>query len=191
MNYLKSSVAGVLLALATSSAWGQAGPEATHDDYVRLLKATKYLESFKQTAAVSARVASARGQGSDPEYARFMNVVATADLSDAEGCLADVYATQSMEQEQAQTLIEFFESPLGGKFLEHSQRMFMADVERGSHEPLPTDTFSEAEKAQIAELQQDAAFVKYGQIVSNKDVWAGMMKCIMDAAAVKKVGIKQ
>jgi hypothetical protein len=94
-----------------------------------------------------------------------------------------------MAQEDAQTLIAFFESPLGVKFLEHSQRMFVADVERGRHEPPPTDAFTENEKSQIAELQQDAAFAKYGQIVTSKDVWAGMMKCIMDSAAVKKAGI--
>jgi len=180
----------VLLALTTPIALGQFAPGVpSTDDYVRLLKATKYVETYKEMAAVSARVFGARGLGSDKDYARLMAVVAKADLSDAESCLVGVYRSQDLTKQDLIMLLSIFESPLGIKLTQASQRKLISDLERGSVQPFPTDAFTEDEKREIMALRQNNAFRKYSLIGANPAVAKSMLSCILESRDVKSAGI--
>lgn len=159
-------------------------------EYLRLLKATKYIENYKEAAAVSARVFNARGEGNDKEFARFMNIVATSNLSDVRACMADVYKTHDLTHKDVINLISIFESPLGVKILDQSKRMMIADIEQGNHQALPTNLFTDKERHEMEKMQQNASYRKYGLMTANREFAKGMMKCITESSAVKKAGIK-
>jgi len=159
-------------------------------DYLRLLHASRNVEQFKQVAAVSARVYGARDKGTDKEYAQLMGVIATADLSDANDCLVNLYRSQELTREDVAELISIFESPLGVKLLEHSERMLLAAIERGGSQPMQPAAFSDDEKRGLQEIRENAAFRKYGTITANQRFATGMIDCIGQSDAVKKTGIK-
>jgi hypothetical protein len=159
-------------------------------DYVRLLNATKFVGNYKEMAAVSARVFGARNQGSDKEFSRAMAVIAAADLTDAEGCLIGVYRTQDLTRQDIVSLVSLFESPLGVKLLQQSQRKLIADVERLSIQPFPANVFTEEEKREIVALQKSVPFRKYSLMSVNREFVAGMIRCITQSRAVKDAGIK-
>ena len=190
MRCLLRALGALALALAAFPAAAQKVAEAPAADYLRLLQASRNVEQFKQVAAVSARIFGARGQGSDKEYAQLMGVIATADLSDADQCLVGLYRGQELTREDVATLISIFESPLGAKLLEHSERMLLAALERGGPQPLPPDAFTEDEKRGLQQIRENPAFLKYGRVTANQRFATGMIDCIGQSDAVKKSGIR-
>lgn len=190
MKHLNRLVIVVVLLLSASLAQAQDAAEIPASEYLRLIKATRFIENLKEMAEVSSKVFGARGQGSDDDYARFMSIVATADLSDVSDCIVAVYKTQELSRHDIVTLVSFFESPLGVKLLEQSQKMIIADIEQGSHQPTPPDVFTEEEKQGIQEIQQNTAYQKYALMTADREFHSGIMKCIAESSAVKKAGIK-
>jgi hypothetical protein len=190
MPHLLRTITVTALTLIAPLALGQYLTEVPRTaDYARLLKATKFVENYREMAAVSARVFGARGQGSDKEYARAMAVVSTADLSDTEGCLVGVYRSQSLTKQDITALVSVFESPLGIKLVQISQRKLVTDLERGSVQPFPAGAFTEEEKRQIVALQQNASFRKYSLISANPAFAASVARCIIESKALKNAGI--
>lgn len=86
-------LAFAICVLAVHSASGQA-ILPSDGDYLKLLRATRFVENYKQAAVLSAQVFAARGQGTGVEYAQAMGKVAKADLSSADSCIVSVYSTQ-------------------------------------------------------------------------------------------------
>ena len=190
MASLLRALCAAALALAASPAAAQAAADAAAASYLRLLQASRHVEQFKQVAAVSARVFAARGQGSDSEYAQLMGVIAAADLSDANECLVTLYRGQELTQADVATLISIFESPLGKKLLEQSERMLLAAIERGGQQPMPPDAFTEDEKRAMREIRENPSFLKYGRMTANQRFATGMIDCIGQSDAVRKSGIR-
>jgi hypothetical protein len=189
MALLIRATLAFLTALAGSSAQSQGVADSAADPHTRLLKASRFVENYKEMAAVSARVFGARGKGSDKELAHFMSVVSTADLSDVTGCLVALYRAQ-LTREEVATVVTILESPLGEKVIEQSQRMLLADIERGSHQPLGADAFTHEEKRELLEIRQNASFRKYMTMTADRAFGAGTMQCIGQSEAVKKAGIR-
>ena len=190
MARLLRAICALAVALATWPAAAQKAAEVAAADYLRLLHASRNVEQFKQVAAVSARVFSARGQGSDKDYARLMSVIAGADLSDADECLVGLYRSQDLTRDDVAALISIFESPLGLKLLEQSERMLLAAIERGGQQPMPPDAFTEDEKRGLQQIREHPSFLKYGRMTANQRFATGMIDCIGQSDAVKKSGIK-
>jgi hypothetical protein len=193
MRRLLHSLCATALALAALPALAQRAAQVSDvpaADYLRLLHASRNVEQFKQVAAVSARVYGARDKGTDKEYAQLMGVIATADLSDANDCLVNLYRSQELTREDVAELISIFESPLGVKLLEHSERMLLAAIERGGSQPMQPAAFSDDEKRGLQEIRENAAFRKYGAVTANQRFATGMIDCIGQSEAVKKTGIK-
>jgi hypothetical protein len=184
------SVLAVSLLLTASLLRAQPVAPVSANDYGRLLKATKFIAYYQEAAAVSARVFAARGQGNDRQYAAFMDVVAKADLSDINSCLVDVYERQNLSPQDVTSLIAFFESPLGQRFLLQANRMLKAGIERGSPQPPSSDIFTEDEKRVLNEVQQRDWYRKYAQIAADPGVAAANMKCIVQSHAVQSSGIQ-
>ena len=182
-------LSALLLALAAPAAHSKGGGDIPTSDYLRLLKASKIIESYQKSAAVSAQVFSARNQGSDKQFARFMGVVATADLSDVDGCMINMYKTQNFSQQDITYLISYFESPLGVKVLAQGLRVRIANIRTGRNDPLPQNIFTETEKHKLMEVTQNPSYQKYGMMVSSRNWAVGLVNCIGHSAAVKKAGI--
>lgn len=190
MGRFPRALCALALALAAWPAAGQNAAEVPAADYLRLLHASRNVQQFKQVAAVSARIFDARGKGSDREYAQLMSVIATADLSDADQCLVGLYRSGELTREDVATLISIFESPLGAKLLEHSERMLLAALERGGPQPPQPDAFTEDEKRGLQQMRENPSFLKYGRMTANQRFATGMIECIGQSDAVKKSGIK-
>ena len=190
MRFVPRTAIAVAIFLSASPSQAQGDIPVPTTEYRRLLEATQFVDNYKKTAAVSARVFAARGQGSDKQYAAFMGVVAKADLSDIGGCLVDVYKTQNLSQQDVSSLIAFFESTLGQKLLLEGRRMMEADIERGSHQALAADAFTEEEKRGINEVQKTEWYMKYARMTADRGVAAANMNCIVQSHAVKSSGIK-
>jgi glycosylphosphatidylinositol transamidase (GPIT) subunit GPI8 len=77
-HILNAFILGVFV-MASSHGQGTATDRSPYDD---LLEATRFVQNYRETAEVSAKVFGARAQGSDKEYATFMAKVAKADLHD-------------------------------------------------------------------------------------------------------------
>ena len=184
------ALGALALALAAGPAAAQKAAEIPAADYLRLLHASRNVAQFKQVAALSARIFGARGQGSDKDYAQLMSVIATADLSDADECLVGLYRSQELSREDVAALISIFESPLGAKLLEHSERMLLAALERGGPQPMAPDAFTEDEKRGLQQIRENPSFLKYGRITANQRFATGMIDCIGQSDAVKKSGLK-
>ena len=173
------------LIIAASVCRAEGSPDVTSSEYIRLLRATRFVENFQESAAVTARVLNAREQGNDNKYARFMSIVAKADLSDTTDCMVGVYRAQGLTHDDVIKISSFFESPLGIKLLTRSQQMAITDIERGSHQPPPQNVFNEEERKMLAEKLQNPSIRKYGSITGNKEFSASMFKCITESSTVK------
>jgi len=193
MKKLIALIALCCLAIAPATVGAQSAGNLTGGivaDYARLAKATRFVENYKEMAAVAAKVLAARGKAKDKEYARFMRVISTADLSDISDCITEVYASQDLGVTDVNELIATFESPLGVKLLKNSQKKVLRDVERGSPSPMPLDTFSEQEKQAMAKLFKRPAFINYSRMVASREFTAGTTQCFKSTKAVKEGGFK-
>lgn len=178
---------GVFNALAEEST---ASSVSVTSEYNRLLSASKFVENYKEMAVVSARVFAARAQGSDKEYARFMRVISTADLSDIDGCLVNLYSNQGLTVDEATEVSLFFESAIGTKILRISQQTLIGDIERGHHVPPPADSFTDEDRLKARDVYQNAAFSKYSRMVAGPKFMMGITRCLVASRAVQRSGIK-
>lgn len=189
---LGALVAALLLVAAGVSA--QDVGEPTSKDYLRLIRSSRYFENMKAMAALSARVFGARNQGSDAEVARLWRVVAQADLSDSHECLISLYRFHGYTRGDIAVLVSFFESPLGLKLSDASQRKLLADLERvsagGKPGPFPMDDFTVGEVRAVKELQGNPSYRKWSLGTTSKDFVQGSMKCLMSTKAVQRAGLK-
>jgi hypothetical protein len=188
--FLSISVACLALALNALAEESPVSLSTSTNQYNRLLSASKLVENYKEMASVSARVFAARAQGSDKEYAKFMKVISTADLSDIDGCLVNLYPNQGLTEAEATEVSSFFESSLGTKILRVSQQMLIGDIERGYHVPPPTDILADEERQKVKDVYQNTAFNKYNRTVASREFSSGITRCLAASRAVQRSGIK-
>jgi hypothetical protein len=163
------------------------------DIYIQLVDATHFIDNYKETAAVSAQVFSARNQGSDRQYAQFMAFMAHADLSDIKACVAKAYSGPMMTERDARELVELFESPFGQKILDLSQQMVINDIRHGASQgvdPSAWNALSSQDRQQFLEIRSRPSFVHYGQVTSSPAFRAGIGHCLLGSKAAKASGIK-
>ena len=176
----------VLAALAASQSPARAQSPA---DYERLLKATGYLESFQRTAGVAERVFAARAQGSDPEFARFMGIISRADLAPIRSCVAAVYRQGGFTKAEVLRLVEIFESPLGAKLRDQSEQILAKAYETGALQKPDFSTFSASEIQQVAALNEEDAFRKYGRHAARPETSRAIMGCMLELDEVQRSGL--
>ena len=158
-------------------------------EFIRLIESSKYVENYQASAEVSARVFAARAQGSDVEYARFMNFIATTDLEDAKPCLAAVFALE-MEPSEAVEAAEIYETSLGQKIISLSRKLLKETIERGQLvQPSAADwTFEERPK--VVAIYQNASFRKFHSLGTKRQFMEANLACYKTALSRKHPGVK-
>ena len=159
-------------------------------DYERLLKATGYLESFQRTAAVAERVFTRRAQGSDLDFAKFMGIVARADLAPIRPCVADAYRAGDFTKAEIDRLVEIFESPLGAKIRDQSENLMARSYEAGVAQRPDLAAYTADETQQLAAIYQEIAFQKYGRHSANPASARAVMNCLLKLDAVQRSGLE-
>jgi hypothetical protein len=184
---------GAIAAVATIAAMALAPGAALAQsaaDYDRLLSATGYLESFQRTALVAERVFTARAQGSDLDFAKFMGIVARADLAPIRPCVADIYRAGDFTKAEIDRLVEIFLSPLGAKIREQSEQRIVKSYEAGSLQKPETSAFTASETQQMAAIYQEIAFQKFGRHSGNPANSRAVMNCMLKLDAVQRSGLE-
>jgi hypothetical protein len=156
--------------------------------FLRLVDVTHFIPNYKKMAAVSAKSFAARGQGSDREYASFMDKVASSDLSDIRFCIGQAYMSASLSQTDANELVQLFQTPIGIKSIELSQQMLIEDIQRGLHKPFDPQLLTESERKELAHLSLLPVFVRYSQIVTGSNFQGAVRKCVLASKALRENG---
>ena len=182
----------ILTAFAETAESGQliASDDKADDPFVQLVKATRFVANYKESAIVSAKVFGARAQGSDKEYAGFMAKVVSADLTDIQDCMSRVYAAGPLTSTDAESLVAIFKSPIGTRVLDLSQSMVIADIERGIHKPPDPSVLTEAERRELAMLYQTPVFARYNALVTSQLFSVAVGACLALSKVAKESGIK-
>ncbi len=154
--------------------------------FVRLVDVTHFISNYKQMAAVSAKAFAARGEGSNREYARHMEEVASSDLSDIRLCVSQAYMSTSLSQTDANELVQIFQTPIGIRALELSQQMLIEDIQRGSHKPIDMQLLKESERKELAQLSLRPVFVRYSQTVAEPNFQAAVRTCALTSKTLRE-----
>ena len=190
MKYLGSFIASLLLLAPTFGGESQ-GPAPSRASLSRLLEVLHFVRAYQEMAAVSERVFKERNQGTDAEFARFMGVVARADLSDMNDCVLNLVERRGrFGQAEVDELVAIFESPLGKKVLAETNRVMRATIEQQIVVKPSFDSFSPQDLQRIREIYQTAVFQKYGAMVSSKEWANGMMQCVLASKDVRAANLK-
>lgn len=187
---MKVAIASTAFVLAQVVTVACAATVGDSEPFLDLLRATRFIEQYKETAAVSARIYAARGQGSDKEFAMFMAKMAQSDLSDVESCMARSYAAGPLTTSDAQELATAFRSPIGVKVLAVSLRWQTANIERGSVQPMDASHLSDGERLELAELHRKPAFARYNTMATSASTAAATRTCLAASKVAKGTGIK-
>jgi hypothetical protein len=179
-------IAPVLLALVSPVIAQVSAPRA---EFVRLVETSQYVENYRASAVVSARVFGARAQGSDLEYARLMKYVAETDLTDAKPCLAALIGNE-MTPEEAVEVASLYESKVGQKIITLSRRIMKETIERGEVVRLPDDVWATDERPKVAAIYQNEAFRKFHSLGTKRSFMEGNLACYKNALSTKHPGVK-
>ena len=172
--------------LAAGAAFAQSPPPAASEAELRqLLRATRFLDDYKASAAASAKVLAARGQGKDAAAAAILNKVATADLSPSEPCIARIFAMRGFTGAEATELTAFFASPLGRKVIDETQRAQLRNIAAMSSQPTASTAFSEQETRDLQAAYQRTSFRKYAAMATDPAAGQGFNQCIYAVVGVK------
>jgi hypothetical protein len=192
MKTLQTLVAVLATTLATPTVFAQTASTEVSDPtpFVELLTATRFIENYKETAAVSARVFAARGQGSDKEYSAFMAKVASANLSDMRLCLAHAYAATSLTIADARELVAIFKTPIGLKVIDLSQRWNLSNITRGSVKPMDASLLSDSERIELSQLYKRSVFARYNSVVAGESIAAATRACLGSSKVAKEADVK-
>lgn len=180
MRAFLKCVVWMILAPVCVTGHTQSAPAISESDYVGVLRATRFVESYQEMS----RAVVARGDESDPDFARVMERISKADLSGADSCVTHVYRLQDFTGAELQELTAFFTSPLGQKLLSAAQQVMLSSVESRSESPRAPVQFTDDEKTALAGMQKETAFRKYADMTANPAASRAMSLCIARAAGV-------
>ena len=160
--------------------------------YSQLVDAAHFIENYRESAAVSAQVFAARGQGSDADFAKFMASVARYGIADVKDCVAQAFSNPPMTPDDAADLIKIFKSPMGKKILDLGQATMINNIRHMSSQGVDASTvgkFTAEERRDLVEIRRRPSMVHYGQLMGSAVFRSSLGQCIQSSKAARESGL--